>query len=242
MISITAVIFTIICSLILPLAAAIYFCVRHKCGTKSVLLGAATFTVFQILTRIPLLQLVLPKFEWYMILSFSEPILYSLFLGITAALFEEVGRLAVMNMFMTKQSDTLNAVAFGIGHGGIEAILLTGINIVVSFIAAPDTVTASPWLTAVAGIERLSAMAMHIGWSIMVMKAVSAKRGSKKLFWLLIAFASHGIIDTGTVPASTYGVSINTIEAVLVLLAAAMTVFTVHEMNIYKRQKGRITE
>ena len=45
---------------------------------------------------------------------------YALFLGFTAGLFEEVGRYLAFTTILKKRLDWKNAVAFGIGHGGIE--------------------------------------------------------------------------------------------------------------------------
>ena len=87
--------------------------------------GAAVFILFQLVTRIPLIQLVLPGMDWYKETIQSNIWTYGLFLGFTAGLFEEVGRYLAFILIL-KNLDWKNAVAFGIGHGGIEAILLVG--------------------------------------------------------------------------------------------------------------------
>ena len=57
--TLTACLFALFCSLLLPAGAGTYLALRTK-KAAPVLLGAACFTVFQLLTRLPLLQLRVP--------------------------------------------------------------------------------------------------------------------------------------------------------------------------------------
>ena len=95
-------IFVIICSIILPIVITVIFCVRKKETWRPILFGALTFTVFQVFMRVPLMQFVLKDEAWYILMSSAQPTLYALFLGGTAALFEEGGRFAVMSLFLKK--------------------------------------------------------------------------------------------------------------------------------------------
>ncbi len=52
--------------------------------------------------------------------------LYALYGSLAAALFEETGRFIIMKFFMRKLLERQNTLLYGIGHGGIEAILLEG--------------------------------------------------------------------------------------------------------------------
>lgn len=197
---------------------AVVFCVRKKGLWKPILFGTLTFVVFQVLTRIPLLQLVLPKQAWYIMLQNTQPILYGLFLGGTAALFEEGGRYIVMSLFLKKNRSTSDGIAFGVGHGGIEAILLVGISAVMVLFTTPFPTTSS--LMFAGGVERLCTLVLHIGWSVMIMKSIR----EKNLWWLIIALMTHTIIDFVAV---TFGSALGTwpLEGFVFVCALLMALF-----------------
>ena len=205
--------FAVFCTLVLPIGAAVFLMKYRKGLWKPILVGTATFLVFQILFRLPILQLVLPKMGWFLVMSSAQPILYSLFLGATAGLVEEFGRYITMRIFLKKSRQPLDGIGFGIGHGGIEAVLLVGINALATLIVSSQSIV--PSLTFASGVERLAAMTFHIGWSVMVMKSVR----EKKPVWLFVAFLTHTAMDTGVSVASFYHASTWMIEVVLVLLA-----------------------
>ncbi len=220
-------IFTIICSVILPITLAVVFCVRRKGIWKPILFGTLTFVVFQVLTRIPLLQLVLPNQPWFITLANTQPILYGLFLGSTAALFEEGGRYVVMSLFLKKHKSPSDGIAFGVGHGGIEAILLVGISAIMVLFTNPFPTT--PSLMFAGGIERLCTLVLHIGWSVMVIKSVR----EKNLWWLLIAFVTHMLIDFGAV-VFVSSIGVWALEAAILVVALMMAWFIVKEYKTYK--------
>jgi len=56
--------------------------------------------------------------------------LYTLYGGFAAGIFEETGRFAAFKL-MKRRSDRETAVTYGIGHGGLEAILIVGLNMLV---------------------------------------------------------------------------------------------------------------
>jgi len=111
---------------LLPLGLSIYMCKGRKASVKSVLVGGLIFFFFQGVTRIPLLQ-VFSKTEGYKAISSNVWVL-AIFLGLSAALFEEFGRLFGFKVLLKDRLDWKNGVAFGIGHGGVEAILLVGFS------------------------------------------------------------------------------------------------------------------
>ena len=217
-------IFAVLCSAILPITLTVILCASYKGIWKPILFGALTFTVFQVLIRVPLLTLVLPNQGWFILMSSTQPVNYALFLGVTAALFEEGGRFLVMLLFMKKQTSTSDGLAFGIGHGGIEAILLVGISSV--FLLFTPAELASAGTIAASGFERLSTLAIQIGFSVMVMKTVR----EKNYLWLLLAFTIHTVLDFGVMLISG-GVSIWIIEAVVFAVALGMAWFTWREFK-----------
>ncbi|MBX5484225.1 MAG: YhfC family intramembrane metalloprotease [Myxococcaceae bacterium] len=89
--------------------------------------GAAAFTVSQLLTRIPMIavlgsvlkkQLEQPAVQWVWIAA----------LCISAGLFEETARYLCFRYLMKDAREWKNAIALGVGHGGIEAVTIVGLS------------------------------------------------------------------------------------------------------------------
>ena len=129
---------------------------------------------------------------------------------------------------MKKRSDNKNAIMLGIGHGGIESVLIIGISMFSTLVTAVmvntlgfeefikmtgitdaanievlksqiDTIVAFSLPVALINTaERIFAMALHICMSVFVMKAASVKG---KLWLYPAAIALHALFD---VPAALY--------------------------------------
>ena len=223
-------VFVIICSIVLPIVVTVIFCIRKKEMWKPILFGALTFTVFQVFMRVPLIQFALKDEAWYILLSSAQPTLYALFLGATAALFEEGGRFIVMSLFLKKQRSTLDGIAFGVGHGGIEAMFVVGLNAIVMLLMS--TFSATPSFMFAGGVERLSTMVIQIALSVMVMKTVR----ERNYLWLVLAFVIHALIDFGAVMLSD-AMNVWTIEAAIFFVAVLLAWFVFSE---YKKSFGEL--
>ena len=227
-------IFALVCAFVLPVALAVELCVRKKGSWKPLLFGALTFTVFQVFLRIPALS-VLGGTAWFQALQGAEPALYTLFLGATAALFEEGGRWLVMRFLLKKQRSVRDGIVFGAGHGGIEAIVILGLTSAATLVSGAAADAGSLTLVFAGGAERVFALAAQIGFSVMVMKSVR----EKKPLWLLLAFVLHTLVDFGAAYAAGFlgdGASVWAIEICVGLFAAAMLWFVWKE---WKREKAQ---
>ncbi len=228
--NIASSLFTILCALVLPIGTAVLLCVRRPGVWKPLIFGALTFFVFQVLIRIPIIQGVLPNVGWFLTMSFTQPVVYALFMGVTAGLFEEFGRYVIMRLFLKNNVRFIDGVGFGIGHGGIEAVLMAGIGALLVLLT--DLSSVKPILMFAGGIERVSAMVCHVGWSVMVMKSVR----ENKIVWLLLAFATHTILDTFVGLAAYMGMGVWLTEAALMLFAALMIVYIIYQ---FKKGDGK---
>lgn len=102
-----------------------------------------------------------------------------------AGIFEETARYICFKFILKKERRIQDAISYGIGHGGIEAILLVGItyliNTIVSIminlgtpledgleLASVQLSSVEPYMFAIAGVERLSTIIIQIGLSIIV--------------------------------------------------------------------------
>lgn len=219
--SVVCIIITFIVSLILPLAFLVGYALRHKKqGIWSAwLLGALGFFVPQILIRFPILT-ALSRTDGFVAFSQTHPLVYGFSLALTAGLFEVVGRYAVARM-LKKNLTYRRALAAGLGHGGMEAIIITGLayisNVVFlvmlqtsgfeaaiaqttaaggdvsQLLAARDALVNTHWaLFLLAGYERLLAMTCHVTMSMMVCYGVHTNR---VLPWMLACLAVHTCMD-----------------------------------------------
>lgn len=251
---------------LISLAAPIvlFFLWRKKTGAKlsSFILGCVTFFMW---------ALILESFFHKVVFSLTGTAItgnllyYSLYGGLAAGLFEEFGRHFAMKAGMKGNLKTLNkenAIMFGIGHGGIETILVCvvseisnvatsiainrgGITEVLDKVAdgaAKDALyqqisvlwTYNGGIFFAAGIERLSAMAFHIGASYLVYKAVA----DKKAGYFFLAVFLHAILDAGTMLLNGSGCPIWALEAVV---AAFSAIFLVLVIKDYKKRED-VTE
>lgn len=213
---------TLFISLILPVALLIIYALKNK-GKKIVsawFLGAAGFFVLQIILRLPILSILslMPGFQ-----AFAENnyVVYVLILGFTAGLFEVIGRLVVAKL-MSKNLTYERSIAAGLGHGGIEAMLLIGMTYinnllyagminggtfdvtveqtaalgvdVSSLLAAKDALINTPsYLFGLAGYERLLTIICHTAMSLLVCYFVYKKQTMKGV---LIALIIHTMLDS----------------------------------------------
>src|SRR5262245_11270656 len=107
-----------------PLALALFLARHFRGGWRFCLLGALTFLVSQILTRIPALSLLQSRPGVQEALG--DPVwfwLFLLFLAFTAGLFEEGGRWLAFRWFVPDaERRWRTALMFGAGHGGLESV------------------------------------------------------------------------------------------------------------------------
>jgi len=215
---------------------------RRRGALKAVGIGALVFLVFQLLTRIPMLQ-VLSGTEWYRALA-GRLFWLALFLSVTAGLFEEVGRYLGFRFLLKNQLDVRTGVAYGIGHGGFEALALVGMtyinNLVLSLAINSgkyDAMTAAlgpsaalireqfvnlpPTTFLAAGIERAMTIIIHIALSLVVLHSVRAK----KPLYLLLAIGLHTLVNLPAVILAGSGVNTWVIELLVVAMAAAGLVY-----------------
>ena len=175
--------------------------------------------------------------------------------GITmAGVFEECGRYIVMKYILKKNRTRENAVLYGIGHGGIEILAVILPTMITSLVAAVlfsqgtvedalsalkitgETAAAALPTVQVAAvfdfaamamnvIERLFAMLLHIGLTVIVFYGVI----SEKKAFLLLAILLHMLMDTfpalyqrGAVPLWSVEVWAALWTAVVILIAVRL--------------------
>ncbi len=120
------VIFSLIIAFGLPIALLIIWRVKTKANVSMFFLGAATFVSFALLLE-KVIQAAVLQIAGDAITE--NVFAYALVGGLFAGVFEECGRYITMLVFMSAKKKTKeNSIMLGIGHGGIEAIILLGIT------------------------------------------------------------------------------------------------------------------
>lgn len=210
-INIAAMAVTLLLAVGIPVALFIIIRKKYHAQIRSFFIGCAIFIVFALILEQVLHAVVLYGLGSVSVAVRENTWLYALYGGMAAALFEEAGRFIGMTFFMKKSLDKENALMYGAGHGGIEAILLIGFtyinNIVYSlnansgmldemlqgengaelYAALSPLADLPAGMFFAAGLERVLAIALQIALSVMVYMAV--KHGKNK--WVFIAMLFH---------------------------------------------------
>ena len=229
----------------IPVCLSVYLVRKHHARPFTILIGAGTFVFFALILESGMHQLVLKGPHGDAILG--NTLRYAIYGGLAAGIFEETGRFLSMKFLMKKEpSKPLPGVAYGIGHGGAEMLIIFGItminNLVISalinsgqtdilFTKVPEEAAAQlqgqldQLQTIGAGSlliglwERFSALLLHLGLSMLVWVAV--RKGGKWLWLFPAAIALHAIVDAGAVLLQK---SVGMIPLELIVTAEAIAV------------------
>ena len=194
-----AMVFTALFTVLVPLGAMLWLWKRRGGSWSAFFVGAGTFLLFSMVLE-QALHLVVLKSALGPVIQGSLW-LTALYGGLAAGLFEETGRLAAFRFILKKQTEPAAALSYGLGHGGCEAALVTGLamvsNLALVYLvkagsltdpavtAMAETVAATPagmflW----AALERVSAIVLHTANSVLVFAAV--RRRKYALFGLAV--------------------------------------------------------
>lgn len=198
------------------LAAGVIVARQRNVAWKLYGVGALTFVGSQVL-HIPFNFWVLNPLLGGLSNSFSEPlflVLTALALGLSAGVFEETFRYLVYRYWIKEARSWKDALMFGAGHGGVEAILLgvftffSVLNILslegkdLSSIVPAEQLPlaeqqieafwALPWYAVLLGAgERMVALCFHIAASVLVLQVFRRKNS----VWLWGAIGLHTLLD-----------------------------------------------
>ena len=215
--------------------------------------GAAAFVAAQVI-HIPVLTVLSLGLKQVALSPAAVFWITVLILGGTAGLFEESARYVILRWVDKRARSWDDAVMFGAGHGGIEAILIALYSVVIALVLltsgdalVAQTQAVSPeqaaalasqlaglrnphlWAVGLAVWERVIGITTHIALSILVMRAVRTRR----IAWLGLAILAHAIMDgmIGIVGRYTNN-NIFAVEAVL----TALTLVAVYVIVQSRRQ------
>ena len=231
----------------LPVVAAVAWHRRTGAPYLPFLYGTIVFIVFQLVLRVPW---QVPLALWAM----KHPGLQVGFLAFsacTAGLFEEVGRYIGYRVFLKDDHRNSTAVMYGLGHGGIESILLVGVSLVgtavmmvlvgrgiiknpeiaMKLLVATQSSTVVGFIAPV--VERISALAAHVGFALLVLQAVVRRR----MWWVAWAILAHAVVDF-IVPGLAQVLHVNVVIVEGVNLVLSIAVLYAAVRIAYRRQSA----
>ena len=232
--AIAAYLFAILYQVVLAIVARR----RLGVGWRYFWFGVLIFAVFQLVTRAPAVGVIGLVYGKQIQ---SSPVLHWGWLAIlvvTAGLFEEVGRYVGYRLLMRREGKTWNkAIMYGLGHGGLESILLVGLAGLYSLLqlvtisavglqivpAAQRTqvaqqlhvIAALPgWFPLLAAWERLWTVPVQVALSVLVLQVF--QRGN--IGWLWLAVLAHAVVDGVAVAVPQWiGSSVGTVRTDLIV-------------------------
>lgn len=266
--SILAMCFSLIISLIVPVIVLIVYAVKNKKqGVVSTwFLGAAGFFVTQVIVRLPILS-VLSLSEGFMTFAENHYLAYAILLAFTAGLFEVAGRYVVAKILSKKPTYT-RAIAAGLGHGGIEAMVIVGmtyisnliyvamintgaINAVIaqteamgvdtsSIYTLVDTlINTSPFMFCLGGYERVLTMIAHTAMSLLVCYFVWKKQDIKGIgICLVVHTLLDGVSAVVSGMATPYMGSMISQNVSYVIIYVFLTVIAVASVVVIRKIKN----
>jgi len=225
-----------------PMLLAVWLVRKYHCKIETILIGAGTFFLFALVLESLVHMVVLKNVPAIQ----QNTLYYALYGGLMAGLFEETGRFVSMK-FLLKKDNNHTALAYGLGHGGMEVIMLFAMSMFSMALVAimsnmgkldlllaksPDDPAAIAQLNAMVesmqtlkpasyfiGLwERCSAMVLHISLSVLVFTAV--RKGGRFIWLYPVAILLHALVD-GIAVMMSGNVNNVVIEVVVMCMAVA---------------------
>lgn len=215
-VSILSIIFMFISAVIqigLPVCLFFYFRKKFNAKVMPALFGMLGFILFAMILEGAIHSAVFKAFPLR-----EKPVIYIIYGTLMAGIFEETARFTAFNILKNRYGGIGTGLSYGVGHGGIESILLAGISTIAAVftsviintgnaaiitsslqgdaLAAINMqfdvlVSTAPYMFLISGFERLMAVCIQISLSVIVFCSVY----NKKLFLFPLAILLHAIID-----------------------------------------------
>lgn len=255
---VSSMIFTGISGLIcfaLPIVLAVLCCRRSRDALFAVTVGAVCFMVGAML-----LESICHQVVFALVPGLTQnAVLYGVYACLASGLFEETARMIGLHFLCKKDASPVTGFAYGVGHGGIEAILLVGVTVINNFVimimvnggsldallegateeqaslAATqlEQLAATPSLTFLAaGVERIVAICLHLALSMLIWMVVTKKL---PLWGYPLSIALHALSNVSAVACQTGAIGIWVSE---LLTAVSVVCIVLIVRLLYRRSKA----
>lgn len=257
-------------SFVVPLVIAIIWKVKKKERFTTMLVGAVSFIVFALLLEKMIqnallfpTQMMLPSHPIAEFFS-AHPVLLAFMVGLFPGVFEETGRLIMFKTLLRKRKNRETSISYGIGHGGIEVMLILGLTYVTyliyaatinsgtfgmivdqikaqapdqleAILAIPDQIASFTFSALLVNvIERIFAVLFHIGESILVFYACKDKT---KFSLYPLAILLHTLVDfaAGLTVLGVVQIPMVIVEGIMVVFGSLT--FGLAYVYLYKKDK-----
>ncbi len=256
--SIAFMFFSVLLSLGFPFGLIIYMYRKKMFSFKAFGIGIVIFILFSQIFESLLNRYVLLDNTSTATLLNHQPWLYATYGALAASVFEEVGRYVAMRWVLLKERSWSDGISYGLGHGGMEALLIgvlgsvssitlaTMINTgkfqaMVNSTSAKSTLFAlksnlihlSPFMFALSGIERVFALTIQLALSLIVLYGVRYKQ----IRFLFLAILLHAVVDF--LPGLSQAAKLNIwlIEGILLVFAIIAGVFVVRSKAWFNKDE-----
>lgn len=185
-------------AIFVPLALAMWCARKRKGAFRSVIVGMACFLLGALV-----LENLLHSVVFTLVPTLRQtPVAYTLYAALAAGLFEETARLVGLRILCKKDSDVMTGFAYGVGHGGFEALYigfaglvgnvitmlainsgqisgmlqgLTGEQLAAAQAQLSALCTMAPITFLAGGLERLVALCFHLALSMVIWMVVTKR-------------------------------------------------------------------
>jgi uncharacterized membrane protein YhfC len=243
--AITAFIIQGIISFLIPVVAYIILQRKYHISFKPIFVGVIVFLVFSQILEGSINAYVLKINKTTSEIT-KHPYWFALYGALAAGIFEEIGRFVGFTWFLKKYQERKDGLAYGLGHGGIEALLI-GVMMSIQNIIFASLINAGKFEVSLGakvpaeamaqiktglmnthisdalllGLERTAAFFIQLALSLLVLYAVR----TKKFQYVLLAIFLHAFIDYIAVLHKAAGLSIIIVELFIVLAAVCSFLF-----------------
>jgi uncharacterized membrane protein YhfC len=252
-VSILSLVFMTVSAIIsigLPIFLFILFYEKYNAKFIPMIVGAGAFILFALILESFIHSIVLRAFK-------LQNIPFVIYGALMAGIFEESARFISYKLLMKKYNGMGTGLSYGVGHGGIESIILVGIamisNLVFCIILNTGNVEivtknvqgealtrlnaqisvllmTKPYMFLVGGIERIFALGIQISLAIIVYYSVYCK---DKLYLYPLAIIIHAVIDIPAMLLQTGIIKHMVIVEILAGISAILLI--VLAKNIYEK-------
>jgi uncharacterized membrane protein YhfC len=214
---VAATIAALVFDILYPLALGLFARRRLGVSWRYFGYGVLIFVLFQLISRVPITLAIQALIAPQLQASRAALIGWIAISALTAGLFEEFGRYVGYRwLFKGEEKTWAKGLMYGLGHGGIESMLLiaglVGITLIqVLALARTDlstlpltpeqrtqaaqqlaAIAAQPsWVPLLGAWERMWTIPLHIALSLVVLQVF--RRGSIR--WLWLAILLHALVD-----------------------------------------------
>lgn len=250
--------------LLMPVAILIILKIKNKSSKLiAALAGAVTFFVWALCLEQLLHTVMLPLVQ-------GNVVLYTIYGALAAGVFEETGRFVTYKFFLKKttaEGNPANSIMYGIGHGGIEPVIIMSLNMLTYAAIAIlinmgqgqpiiDSIIGSvpPEQTELAMTQLESFMlgsplfyiaacferVLAVTVHVIFSVMVFAAARSKKNLWLFpMSIGLHALFD---VPAALFQCGVLPIWVGYIFMIIMLAIMTPFVMKLYKSMKKEYVE